>query len=257
MKVCLLASGSGGNSICVQNGSSSVLIDAGLTGKKIEERLRGVGFNPAGLQAIVVSHEHADHIKGVGVLARRYGLPVWMTEGTLNASKKIFRGTERIRVFENDEAFSIGDLSFQAFQLPHDAADPVNFSVTDGHANVTVATDMGTVTQLVYQYMRRADLVIIESNYDRQLLMDGPYPWVLKQRINSTHGHLSNDGAAEALCDLARDGLKQAVLAHLSEKNNRPDLARETCADMLQGQGIRSFPMRVAEQDRPSDIFVI
>ena len=178
MKVCLLASGSGGNSICVQNGSSSVLIDAGLTGKKIEERLRSIGVDPAGLQAVVVSHEHADHIKGVGVLARRYGLPVWMTEGTLNASKKIFRGTEKIRVFENDAAFSIGDLSFQAFQLPHDAADPVNFSVTDGHANVTVATDMGTVTQLVYQYMRRADLLIIESNYDRQLLMDGPYPWV-------------------------------------------------------------------------------
>ena len=257
MKICLLASGSGGNSICVQNGSSSVLIDAGLTGKKIEERLRGVGFDPAGLQAVVVSHEHSDHIKGVGVLARRYGLPVWMTEGTLNASKKIFRGSERIRVFENDEAFSIGDLSFQAFQLPHDAADPVNFSVTDGHSNVTIATDMGTVTQLVYQYMRRADLVIIETNYDRQLLMDGPYPWVLKQRINSTHGHLSNDGAAEALCNLAREGLKQAVLAHLSEKNNRPELARETCADMLQGQGIRSFPMSVAEQDRPSDIFVI
>ena len=257
MKICLLASGSGGNSICVQNGSSSVLIDAGLTGKKIEERLRGVGINPAGLQAVVVSHEHADHIKGVGVLARRYGLPVWMTEGTLNASKKIFRGREKIQVFENDEEFSIGDLSFQAFQLPHDAADPVNFSVTDGQANVTIATDMGTVTQLVYQYMRRADLLIIESNYDYQLLMDGPYPWDLKQRINSTHGHLSNDGAAEALCNLAREGLKQAVLAHLSEKNNRPDLARETCADMLQGRGIRSFPLSVAEQDRPSDIFVI
>ena len=257
MKICLLASGSGGNSICVQNGSSSVLIDAGLTGKRIEERLQGVGINPAGLQAILVSHEHSDHIKGVGVLARRYGLPVWMTEGTLNASKKIFRGTEKIRIFENDEKFSIGDLSFQAFQLPHDAADPVNFSVTDGHSNVTVATDMGTVTQLVYQYMRRADLVIIETNYDYQLLMDGPYPWVLKQRISSTHGHLSNDGAAEALCNLAKEGLQQAVLAHLSEKNNRPDLARETCADMLQGQGVRSFPLSVAEQDRPSDIFVI
>ena len=241
MKICLLASGSGGNSICVQNGSSNVLIDAGLTGKKIEERLQSIGVNPAGLQAVVVSHEHADHIKGVGVLARRYGLPVWMTEGTLNASKKIFRGTEKIRVFENDEAFSIGDLSFQAFQLPHDAADPVNFSVTDGHANVTVATDMGTVTQLVYQYMRRADLVIIETNYDYQLLMDGPYPWDLKRRISSTHGHLSNEGAAEVLCDLAREGLQQAVLAHLSQKNNRPNLARETCADMLQESGYSVF----------------
>ena len=177
--------------------------------------------------------------------------------GDAECVEEDFRGTEKIRVFENDEAFSIGDLSFQAFQLPHDAADPVNFSVTDGHSNVTVATDMGTVTQLVYQYMRRADLVIIETNYDYQLLMDGPYPWDLKRRISSTHGHLSNDGAAEALCDLAREGLQQAVLAHLSQKNNRPNLARETCADMLQEQGIRSFPLSVAEQDRPSDIFVI
>lgn len=257
MKICLLASGSGGNSICVQNGASSVLIDAGLTGKKIEERLHSRNIDPARLQAIVVSHEHADHIKGAGVMARRYGLPVWMTRGTLNASKQTFRGAEQIRVFENDEAFSIGDLSFQAFQLPHDAADPVNFSVTDGRAEVTVATDMGTVTQLVYQHMRRADLVVIETNYDRQLLMDGPYPWDLKMRIRGTHGHLSNHGAAEALCNLAAEGLQRAILAHLSEKNNRPNLARKTCIHQLRGQGIRDFALCVAEQDRPSEVFEV
>ena len=257
MKVCLLASGSGGNSTYIQNGASSVLIDAGLTGKQIEERLQSFGVDPASLQAILVSHEHSDHIKGVGVMARRYGVPVWMTQGTLDASKKTFRGTERIRVFENDEAFSIGDLSFQPFQLPHDAADPVNFSVTDGHAELAVATDMGVGTQLVYQRMRRSDMVIIETNYDYQLLMDGPYPWGLKERINGRHGHLSNEGAAQALCHLAKDGLQQAVLAHLSDKNNRPDLARQACEQMLHHQGIRHFSMSVAEQDRPSDIFVI
>lgn len=257
MKICLLASGSGGNSIYVQNGSSGVLIDAGLTGKKIEERLHGRDIDPAGLQAIVVSHEHADHIKGVGVLARRYGLPVWMTQGTLNASKQTFRGTEQIRVFENDDDFSIGDLSFQAFQLPHDAADPVNFSVTDGRAEVTVATDLGMVTQLVYQRMRRADLVVIESNYDRDLLINGPYPWDLKMRISSKHGHLSNRGAAEALCNLAAEGLQRAVLAHLSAKNNRPNLARKTCIHQLHGQGIRNFFLCVAEQDRPSEMFEV
>ena len=257
MKICLLASGSGGNSICVQNGSSVVLIDAGLTGKKIEERLHSRNINPARVQAIVVSHEHADHIKGVGVLARRYGMPVWMTQGTLNASKQTFRGTEQIRVLENDESFSIGDLSFQAFQLPHDAADPVNFSVTDGRAEVAVATDMGTVTQLVYQRMRSADLVIIETNYDRDLLMNGPYPWDLKMRISGTHGHLSNHGAAEALCNLAAEGLQRAVLAHLSEKNNRPNLARKTCIHQLRGHGIRDFSLCVAEQDRPSEVFEV
>ncbi len=257
MKICLLASGSGGNAIYVQDGTSSVLIDAGLTGKQIEVRLQSRGFDPARLQAIVVSHEHTDHIKGVGVLARRYGLPVWMTQGTLNASKKILHRAKNIQVFENDEAFAIGDLSFQAFQLPHDAADPVNFSVTDGRATVAIATDMGTVTQLVYQRMRRADLVIIEANYDYQMLMNGPYPWYLKDRISSTHGHLPNHEAAEALCDLATEGLRRAVLAHLSDQNNHPDLARETCMQMLSDRGIRSFFLNIAEQDRPSDIFVV
>ncbi|MDP6040703.1 MAG: MBL fold metallo-hydrolase, partial [Candidatus Latescibacteria bacterium] len=222
MRVCLLASGSGGNSIYIQNGSSSVLIDAGLTGKRIEERLQGIGVDPSTLQGIVVSHEHSDHIKGVGILARRYHLPVWLTEGTLNASKKTFRGTEQIHVMDNDEDFSIGDLAFQAFQLPHDAADPVNFVVTDGNAQVAIATDMGVMTQLVYQRLREVDFVVIESNYDLKMLMDGPYPWDLKKRISGRHGHLPNDGAAETLCNLALEGLQQAVLAHLSEKNNHP-----------------------------------
>jgi phosphoribosyl 1,2-cyclic phosphodiesterase len=257
MRVCLLASGSGGNSIYIQNGSSSVLIDAGLTGKRIEERLQGIGVDPSTLQGIVVSHEHSDHIKGVGILARRYHLPVWLTEGTLNASKKTFRGTEQIHVMDNDEDFSIGDLAFQAFQLPHDAADPVNFVVTDGNAQVAIATDMGVMTQLVYQRLREVDFVVIESNYDLKMLMDGPYPWDLKKRISGRHGHLPNDGAAETLCNLALEGLQQAVLAHLSEKNNHPDLARETCQDMLVHRGIRNFSITVAAQDRPGDIFVV
>ena len=257
MRVCLLASGSGGNSIYIQNGSSSVLIDAGLTGKRIEERLLGIGVNPSILQGIVVSHEHSDHLKGVGVLARRYHLPVWMTEGTLNASKNTFRGTERIHVIDNDEDFSIGDLAFQAFQLSHDAADPVNFVVTNGVAQIAIATDMGVMTQLVYQRLRKVDFVVMESNYDHKMLMDGPYPWDLKKRISGRHGHLPNDGAAETLCNLALEGLQQAVLAHLSDKNNHPDLARETCQDMLRHRGIRNFSITVAAQDRPSDIFVV
>jgi phosphoribosyl 1,2-cyclic phosphodiesterase len=257
VKVCLLASGSSGNSIYVQNGSTGVLVDAGLTGKQIEERLQGVGVDPARLQGIVVSHEHVDHIKGVGVLARRYGFPVWMTQGTLDASKEIFRGSERVRIIDNDEVFHIGDLAFQPFQLPHDAADPVNFVVSDGDSQVAIATDMGTVTELIYQRLRKANFVVIEANYDRKLLMDGPYPWDLKKRISGRHGHLSNDGAGAALCRLAEEGVQQAVLAHLSDQNNRPELARQTCRDMLEEHGIRRFAMSVATQEKPSDIFVI
>ena len=170
MKVCVLASGSSGNSIYIQEGATRVLVDAGLTAKQIVLRLEAIGANPADLQAIVVSHEHSDHIKGVGVLARKYGLPVWMTEGTWGGCKNTFRGTERVRTFDNDQSFAVGDLGFQPYALSHDAADPVNFVVSGAGACVGIATDMGTVTQLAYERLRPADLVVIETNYDRDLL---------------------------------------------------------------------------------------
>ena len=257
MKVSVLASGSSGNSIYVQQGATRILVDAGLAGRRIEERLRGIDVDIAGLQAIVVSHEHSDHIHGAGVLARRFGLPVWVTQGTLDASRRIFRGKERVRVFENSEAFSIGDLSLQPFALSHDAADPVNFVISGGDSRLGIATDTGVVTRLVYQRLRGADLVVMEANYDRDLLMNGPYPWDLKRRIAGNRGHLPNGTAAETLCGLAEEGLRQAILAHLSEKNNRPELAEEACRSHLEARGVRDFTLAVAEQERPSAIFVI
>ena len=257
MKVCALASGSSGNSIYVQEGSTRVLVDAGLTGKQIEERLRAIEVDPGTLRGIVVSHEHADHVRGVGVLARRFGLPVWMTPGTLEASRETFRGTERVRTFSNDETFEVGDLQFQPFALSHDAADPVNFAVSGGDARLGIATDLGVVTQLVYQRLRGADLVVMETNYDRDMLINGPYPWDLKRRIGGSRGHLSNGRAAETLCQLAEEGLRQALLAHLSDENNRPDLAEGACRAELNGRGARDFALTVVEQERPSPIFVI
>ena len=257
MKVCVLASGSAGNSIFVQQGITKVLVDAGLAGKRIEERLQAVGVDGSELQALVVTHEHSDPMHGVGVLARRYGLPVWMTRGTYEGSKRIFRGRERIRIIVNDEDFDIGDLHFQPFSISHDAIDPVNYVVKSEQSTLGIATDMGTVTQLVYQRIRDADLVVMETNYDRDLLMNGPYPWDLKKRISSNRGHLANDRAADTLCRLAGDGLQQAVLAHLSEKNNRPDLAEQVCREDLRARGVNQFMLSVARQERPSQIFII
>ena len=257
MKVCVLASGSSGNSIYVEQNGTALLIDAGMSGKRIEERLRAVGAEADRLRAIVVTHEHADHIQGVGVLARRYRIPVWLTEGTLKASRGIFKGREPIRLFQNDEAFAVGDLHFQPFSLSHDAADPVNFSVSAGDSRLAVATDTGTVTHLVRERLRGSDLVVIESNHDPDMLMNGPYPWHLKQRINGNQGHLANGRAAETLKGLAEEGLKQAVLAHLSEQNNRPELALEACRSELGGRGLADFRLSVAFQERPSDVFVI
>ena len=255
MRTCVLASGSSGNAVYVSKGKTHVLVDAGLVGKKIEERLIAIGVDPSHLQAIVVSHEHVDHMRGVGVLARRFGIPVWMTEGTFGAGKKWFRGRERIHLFGNDERFHLDELSFQPFALSHDAADPVNFLVTGNDQVVGIATDMGRVTHLVYERLKTADLVVIETNYDRDLLMNGPYPWDLKRRISGSRGHLSNDLAAETLCRLAEEGLEHAILAHLSEKNNQPYLAERACRGNLDRRGLRDFGLTVAGPNRPSALF--
>ncbi len=256
MQVSVLASGSTGNAIYVQKGATRLLIDAGLSAKEITKRLAAIGVELKKLHGILVSHEHQDHVTGVGVLARKLRCPVWMTRGTLDAARRRFRGRERIRLIENDETFTVGDLRARAFSISHDAADPVNFVVEDGETRVAVATDMGKVTPLVFDRLQGADMVIMESNYDRDLLMNGSYPWHLKRRISSTHGHLANDDSAEAIGRLAEQGLRHAVLAHLSQENNRPEIARATCEAGLNGMG-RHFQIDVARPDRPTPIFVV
>lgn len=257
MQVCVLASGSGGNAIYVQQGATRVLVDAGLSAREIDLRLRSIGVEVRKLMGIVVSHEHSDHISGAGVLARKIQCPVWLTKGTFEAGRSKFRGKERVRFFNNDQKFSIGDLSFQPFVISHDASDPVNFVVDDGRSRLGIGTDMGVVSQLAFQRLSTADLVILESNYDLEMLMSGPYPWSVKQRIQGTRGHLENSAASETLGRLIDCGLEQVVLAHLSEENNRPDLAASACKAVLKQRGVKRFQLSVAEQNHPTPVFVL
>lgn len=257
MQVCVLASGSGGNAIYVQQGATRVLVDAGLPGREIDARLRSIGVDVQKLMAIVVSHEHGDHMSGVGVLARKVKCPVWLTRGTFEAARRKFKGRERLRFFDNDQEFEIGDLQFQPFAISHDAADPVNFVVGDGQSKLGIATDMGVVSRLAFERLLTSNMVILESNYDREMLMTGPYPWSLKQRIQGTHGHLDNSDASETLGRLIDNGLEQVVLAHLSEENNRPDLATAASAAVIAEKGLRRYQLSVAEQNRPTPTFVI
>ncbi len=155
MKVCVLASGSAGNSIYIEAAGTRVLVDAGMTGRRIEERLQSVGLEASGLHGLVVSHEHSDHVKGVGVMARRFGIPVWMTQGTLSGSRHLLRGKERVTVFQNDEGFDVGDLHFQPYPLSHDAADPVNFVVKGDGTAFGIATDTGVFSRLQYPHHRK------------------------------------------------------------------------------------------------------
>ena len=159
--------------------------------------------------------------------------------------------------FDNDEDFSIGDLSFQPFVISHDAQDPVNFIVDDGTSRLGIATDMGVVSQLAYQRLSKSDMVILESNYDREMLMTGSYPWSVKQRIMGTRGHLDNSDASETLGRLIDAGLEQVVLAHLSEENNSPELAVAASEAVIESRGLRRYQLSVAEQNRPTPTYVI
>jgi phosphoribosyl 1,2-cyclic phosphodiesterase len=257
MQVCILASGSAGNAIYIQKGATRILVDAGLPGREIDKRLQSIGVDVGKLMGIVVSHEHGDHSAGVGVLARKVRCPVWLTRGTFEASRRKFKGRERVMFFDNDENFSIGDLSFQPFAISHDAQDPVNFIVDDGTSKLGVATDMGVVSQLAYERLSKSDMVILESNYDREMLMTGSYPWSVKQRIMGTRGHLDNSDASETLGRLIDAGLEQVVLAHLSEENNSPELAVAASEAVIESRGLRRYQLSVAEQNRPTPTYVI
>lgn len=235
VKACTLVSGSSGNSIYVQNRDSSILIDAGVPAKILEQRMAIQGIDPASLQGILITHEHSDHIAGVSVLARRYKIPVYMSEKTWLAAQLRFTYAERmdVRFISPKQAFLIGSLSVQAFRTPHDAADPMGYRIDTGSAVVSVATDIGRWSDQLFNEVASSDITFIEANYDNEMLWDGPYPWPLKKRIDSAMGHLSNLECADAILELLETGTKRFVLIHLSQENNRPELAYQSIEEQL------------------------
>lgn len=249
MLVCVLASGSSGNATYVAEKNTAILVDAGLSGRAIERRLSTIGADGKRLSAIVVTHEHTDHVSGVGVLARRFRLPIYANGATFDSVKPLLRGKERIEIFEHGTAFVVGDLILHPFSVSHDAADPSGFVIANGTSGVGIATDLGCVTHLVRARLRGTDLVVLESNHDAHMLWEGSYPWELKQRIRGRFGHLSNEEAAQTIRELAQTGLRRGVLAHLSRENNRPELARESVSKALREIGADGFQLSIAEQD--------
>jgi len=227
LTLTVLASGSKGNATYISNGHTAILLDAGLSGKALQQRMAAKGLDPAGLDAILVSHEHSDHIKGVGVLSRRFGLTVYISDGTWQASRNALGKLADMRPFTCGHPFSIGDLAIHPFSISHDAADPAGFTISCNGTKVGVATDLGIVTGVVRDHLEACDALILEANHDPQMLIDGPYPWPLKQRIRGRSGHLSNDDAATLLETLCHDRLAHVILAHLSEENNTPDKAKK------------------------------
>lgn len=258
MKVSVLGSGSGGNSVFVQAGNTRVLVDAGFSAKAVAERLETLGVEPGSIAGIVVTHEHGDHTSGVGVFARRHGTPVYMTDRTKAACAKLFRGSETVREYRPGRAFRIGDVSVEPFLTVHDAADPVGVALVDECTGLRagVATDLGRPTAQIRHALSLCDLLVLEANHDEVMLHTSHYPSSVKRRISSSHGHLSNQAAARLATELMHPRLAAVVLAHLSKECNRPELAEQIVGDALRGAGWTGH-LEVALQHRPTALLDI
>lgn len=251
LKVCVLASGSRGNCILIQSSETGVLIDAGLSGRETLRRLDQLGTRIEEVEAVLVGHEHGDHTRGLRILARKYGRPVFMNRETAEA---LGDPDLEPNIFTNGRPLAIGDLTVLPFSVFHDARDPVGFTVQAGTIKVTVATDLGMPSRVIADKLKGARIVILEANYDHSLLMNGGRPWALKQRIKSSQGHLSNQAAADLLSGETDENLTDVFLAHLSRDCNRPDLAVRAVEGELKRTGKGHVRVRVAYQDRLSEV---
>jgi phosphoribosyl 1,2-cyclic phosphodiesterase len=228
-----IGSGSEGNGLVVEAGTTRILIDCGFGVRDTAIRLARIGVAPSSLSAIFVTHEHADHVGGVPAFAARHGIPVWLTFGTLTVVGERFEGMDRIYGFDSHEEIVIGDLAIRPFPVPHDAREPVQFVVTDGAFRLGVLTDLGMSTPCVEQSLSGCDALVLECNHDLDLLAGCDYPVSLKQRIAGRFGHLHNEASAALLAALDTSRLQHILAAHLSKQNNTPDMARAALSAAL------------------------
>jgi phosphoribosyl 1,2-cyclic phosphodiesterase len=245
----MLASGSGGNSILVSSGKMRVLVDAGLSCRELERRLAQANAALSEIAAVFVTHEHHDHIRGVGVLSRRYGIPVYLNEATLAAACAYVGEIPTAVVFETGEIITLGDLSVQTYPVPHDASEPVGLCIDHCSRRIGIALDMGYSTKLVKQRLRKADMLILEFNHDPEMLRQCNRPWEVKQRILSKTGHMSNEAALALLSELVHERLRAVVLAHLSKEANCPHHALSMVDDHLRKIGRSDIRIFLGDQD--------
>ncbi len=241
MKIFSLKSGSRGNAALLYGDKTKILIDCGVSGKAVTTALSELDVTPDTLDAIVVTHEHTDHISGIGVMMRRYGLPVWATNETWQAMEGQIGNidTSLKKTFKSGDAFEIGDVGVSSFSIPHDAANPVGYSFESGGEKISVATDIGELKRDLFEAIKGSKTVLLEANHDVNMLEIGSYPISLKQRIRGRLGHLSNDDAGIAAEFLVKMGTQNIMLGHLSEENNYPSLALETVVCALSEAGIK------------------
>lgn len=256
MRFSVLGSGSKGNCTLVESGTTRILVDAGFSGKEIVKRLEMIARPPESLNAILVTHEHNDHINGVGVLSRRFGLPVFANPGTHGAAgNKVGKLSARLE-FQTGECFAVDGLQIHPFSVSHDTVDPVGFVFNDGSRRLGYCTDTGKITKLISHHLGRCHALILEANHDVEMLRQGPYPLPLQQRVLSKKGHLSNIDAVDFALQLAENGLRYLVLAHLSEVNNHPDVVTRAVEDILAGS-LPDLKVKLAHQQLPGELIAV
>ncbi|UCD58241.1 MAG: MBL fold metallo-hydrolase [Candidatus Hydrogenedentota bacterium] len=245
----MLASGSSGNSILLSTEKVNLLVDAGLSCRELVRRLARAGLAPGDISAVIVTHEHQDHARGLGVLSRQYRIPVYMNVSTMESTCAYVGKVPTARTFSTGDALSLGDLTVRTYSVPHDAADPVGLSVNNSSSCIGIALDMGYPTKLVKQRLRESNVLILEFNHDPEMLRQCPRPWELKQRILSKKGHMSNHAAVELLCELVHDGLRAVVLAHISREANSAEHVYSLVSERLKEIGRSDIAIFVGSQD--------
>jgi len=258
---CSLYSGSSGNCLYVETSTTKILIDSGVSCKKVENALSSLDINPSNINAILVTHEHSDHVKGLSTVSKKYNIPVFATKETFeNMPSQTFKLEEKnIKAFNIEDNFSIGDIKVSPFSIPHDAANPCGFNISNGNKTISIATDIGHMNNSILKKLQESSFVLLESNYDTNVLKCCTYPFYLKSRIASSTGHLSNDMAAKTISYLCKNGLKTAMLGHLSKESNLPELAYQTAFNELISENFdeNSFNLNVASRDFPSKLINI
>lgn len=261
LNFCSLYSGSTGNSLFVQSNNSKILIDCGVSCKKIEEALNSIEVDASSIDAILVTHEHSDHVKGLATFSSKFDIPVYSTLETFDNMEKITSkiSNNNLNYFKPDEKFCIKDLEILPFSIPHDAANPCGFNIFNDDKKISIATDIGHMNAKILNKLEGSSFLLLESNYDTEVLKCCSYPFYLKSRISGPTGHLSNDIAGKTITYLLKNGLKTAMLGHLSKESNLPELAYTTTVNEILSSGIdeNSFNISIANRDIPGKLITI
>jgi len=262
MKFCSLSSGSSGNCQYIETDRMKVLVDGGLSGKRIESLLSSIGVYVRDIDCILVTHEHIDHVKGIGVISRRYDIPIYANEKTWVAMRGLIGSVEdkNIKVIESDKSFQLMDLGIHPFRIFHDAADPIGFCFYHKNVKMSIMTDTGWVNDNMKNAIKGSNLYLIESNHDLNMLKEGSYPWPLKKRILGTRGHLSNVDAGKVLAEILSGNGETVLLGHLSKENNIPSLAYETVSQYIEEKGLsinKDITLDLTYRDRATRIYAL